>query len=173
MGSRMKKCTVNGYFNGAMCGNILVGGNSECGLVDGVGCTYQQIVKRPTEAPAVQPVAPVEVPKPVAVKKKVLEKHVEAYLYKKMKKLGGECYKWSSTNMRGVADRICVFPPDRNCPTGIITLVELKKDAKAKLSPTQVKFHDKMAALRVPHVYVLHGKEEIDLWLKSMGHGDV
>lgn len=113
---------------------------------------------------------PMPVPRPVAVEKKVLEKHVEQYLYKQMKKLGGECYKWQSINQRGVADRICVFPPNSLCPTGIVCMVELKKDIKARLSPGQKKFHARMTELRVPNVYVLHGKEEVRLWITSMGY---
>ncbi len=113
---------------------------------------------------------PVPIPRPVAVEKKILEKHVEQFLYKKMKKLGGECYKWQSINQRGVADRICIFPPSGHCPTGIVCMVELKKDKKAKLSPGQIKFHNKMIELRVPNVYVLHGKDEVSLWIKSMGY---
>lgn len=157
-------CSVGGFFNGAACGYVMVGGKY-CALPEGNKCVYQQKLVKPAPPPA--PPKPVDVPKPVAVKKKVLEKHVEAYLYKKMKKLGGECYKWSSANTRGVADRICVFPG------GIVAMVELKKDTKAKLSPTQVKFHNKMSALNVPHVVVLHGKEEVTQWIKSMGYADV
>ena len=111
-----------------------------------------------------------EVPVPIKLEKKVLEKHVEAYLYNRMKKLGGECYKWSSMNMRGVTDRICIFPPDSMHIHGRIIFVELKKDAKAKLSPGQAKFFARMAQLQMPDCIVIHGKEEVDGWLKSLGY---
>ena len=108
----------------------------------------------------------VPVPRPVAVKKKVLEKDVEKYLYKRMKKLGGECYKWSSSNVRFVSDRICVFP------TGEIWFIELKKDSKSKLSPGQSKFLTKMRELNVTNVDVLYGKEDVDNWLTLLGYYD-
>ena len=113
-----------------------------------------------------------DIPRPVTIKKKILEKHVEQYLYKRMKKLGGECFKWSSINMTGVTDRICIFPPNKMLfmPEGLITFVELKKDNKAKLSPRQNKFHNRMGELHVQHVYVLYGKDDVDRWLKSMGY---
>lgn len=113
---------------------------------------------------------PVSIPKPVAVKKKVLEKHVERFLYKEMKKLGGECYKWSSANVRGVPDRVCVFPPNINSPTGIVALVELKRDATCTLSDNQKRFFARMNELKVNHIYVLHGKEEVSQWIKDMGY---
>jgi len=112
----------------------------------------------------------IEIPKPVAVKKKVLEKDVEQYLYKKMKKLGGECFKWASMNMRGVPDRICIFPPSGVHLHGRVIFVELKKDAKAKLSPGQAKFFARMAQLQMHDCIVIHGKEEVDGWLKSLGY---
>ena len=111
-----------------------------------------------------------DIPRPVIIKKKRLEKDVATHLYRRMKKLGGECYGWSSINTRGVTDKICVFPPLIFNGIGRVCMVELKRDTKSKLSPGQVKFHARMTALHVPHVYVLHGKEEVDLWLKSMGH---
>lgn len=48
----------------------------------------------------------------------MLEKHIEAYLRRRVEALGGECLKF--TAQRGVPDRI-VFMPG-----GQITLVELK-----------------------------------------------
>lgn len=51
----------------------------------------------------------------------MLEKTIEAYLVKRMKEIGGECYKWSSPGNRGVPDRICIFP------NGLVLFVEVKK----------------------------------------------
>ena len=104
------------------------------------------------------------IPKPVPVKHKVLESHVEAHLRKRMKALGGECYKWSSTNVRGVPDRICIFPGGR------IWFVELKRDHKCKLSPLQAKFFERMKSLRVDNCITLHGKIEVDQWLAGRGY---
>jgi hypothetical protein len=113
---------------------------------------------------------PGAIPEPIKLERNVLEKHVAQYLYKKMKKLGGECYGWSSIHMRGVTDKICIFPPDSLHADGRICLVELKKTTKDKLSPNQVRFHARMKQLKVWHCHVLHGKKEVDLWLKSMGY---
>jgi len=107
---------------------------------------------------------PIPVPQPIKVERKVLEKHVEQFLIKKMKDLGGECYKWHSQNVRFVTDRICVFP------NGTTALVELKRDVTCKLSTGQAKFHARMKELNVPHVYVLHSKEEVSQWISSMGY---
>ena len=40
----------------------------------------------------------------------VLEKAVEAYLVKEVKKLGGMSLKWPAIAQKGVPDRICIFP---------------------------------------------------------------
>ena len=162
-------CAVNGIFNNAACGYIIVGGKL-CGLPEGAKCVYQQRMSKPVQQ---SPTPKTAVPAPVTVKKKVLEKHVEAYLYKKMKKLGGECFKWASMNQRGVPDRICVFPPLGGTGAGLVCFVELKKDAKCKLSPGQQSFFNKMDTLHIASCFVLHGKAEVDLWLKTMGYPDV
>lgn len=104
------------------------------------------------------------IPEPVKLKPKVLEKHVEAYLVRLMKKLGGECYKWASANTRGVPDRICIFPD------GLIVFVELKRDRTCKLSPHQLKFAKRMIELNVIHNVVLHGKEEVRQFITDMGY---
>ena len=54
----------------------------------------------------------------------MLEKEIEKYLVKRMKEIGGECYKWSSPGNRGVPDRICIFP------SGKVVFVELKAPGK-------------------------------------------
>lgn len=54
----------------------------------------------------------------------MLEKEIEAHLVKRMKEIGGECYKWSSPGNRGVPDRICFFPNRK------IVFVELKAPSK-------------------------------------------
>jgi len=79
-----------------------------------------------------------------------------------MRQLGGKALKWQSMNNRGVTDRVCIMPPTEVHKEGRIALVELKRNTKARLSPTQVKFHDELTRLRVPNVVVLHGKEEVE-----------
>ena len=50
----------------------------------------------------------------------ILEKKIEEKLRKRMKSIGGRCYKFVSPGNNGVPDRICVFP------SGQIVFVELK-----------------------------------------------
>lgn len=71
----------------------------------------------------------------------MLEKEIEAHLVKRMKEIGGECYKWSSPGNRGVPDRICFFP------NGSVVFVELKKPGK---KPTELQY--------------LVGERLMDLW---------
>jgi hypothetical protein len=49
------------------------------------------------------------------------ERDVEAYLRKRVKATGGECYKWVSPGRRNVPDRICMWPG------GYIVFVEVKR----------------------------------------------
>lgn len=163
--SRMKKCSVDGFFNGALCGSLLAGEYLECGLPDGVSCCYQQTVLRPVEI-----AVPTPIPVPVKVKRKILEKDNENYLHKKMTKLGGECYKWQSINQRGVTDRICVFPLGDLPPMANFWLVELKRDKTCSLSPGQERFHKRMAVLGIRNICTLHTMAEIDAWLTERGY---
>ena len=100
--------------------------------------------------------------KPIPVKRKVLEKHVEAYLIKRVKALGGISYKWSSMNVRGVADRVVIFPG------GWVYFVELKRDKSCPMSKHQKIFFDTMASLNMEACVCLHGKEEVDSWIESL-----
>lgn len=100
---------------------------------------------------------------PIKIEPKVLEKHVEAHLIRRVRKLGGECYKWSSQNVRGVPDRICIFPG------GTVWFVELKKDKTGRLSPLQAKFFERMEILGMGQCVVLKGKEDVDQWIESLG----
>jgi len=102
-------------------------------------------------------------PVPVAVERKVLEKHVEKRLVHLMKKLGGECYKWSSQNVRGVPDRICVFPD------GTVYFVELKRDRSGRLSKLQQRFIDRMRQLKMDRVVVLYGMDQVEDWVQAKG----
>jgi len=98
---------------------------------------------------------------PIPVERKVFEEDVEKHLMRRMKVLGGECYKWSSKNVRGVPDRICVFPD------GTIYLVELKRDKTGRLSTLQKRFFDRMEQLNVSCTAVLRGREEVDAWIEE------
>ncbi len=102
---------------------------------------------------------------PIPIQRKITEKDVEAYLIRKMKALGGECYKWANNsvaggNVKGVPDRICIFP------TGGIYLVEVKRDRKATLSKNQKSFFERMRELNVTQCTVIYGKDGVDEWLR-------
>lgn len=79
----------------------------------------------------------------------MLEKDIEKFLVREVKKLGGLCYKWVSPGNAGVPDRI-VLLPDRP-----VMFVELKTDT-GKLSRLQEIQIKKLKAI-TEHVYVLRG----------------
>ena len=99
---------------------------------------------------------------PIPVKRKSLETDVETHLVRRVKAIGGECYKWSSKNVRGVPDRICVFPD------GTVCFVELKRDKSGRLSSLQQRFIQRMHKLQMKEMYVLHGKSQVDEWVDNM-----
>lgn len=102
--------------------------------------------------------------KPIKVERKVLEKHVEAYLVSRVRLIGGKAYKWASANVRGVPDRVVVLPG------GEVWFVELKKDDRAKLSHHQKVFFEEMDQLGMDRVAVVRGKSGVDAWLKERGY---
>ena len=83
----------------------------------------------------------------------MLEKEVEKYLVREVKKLGGFCYKFVSPGNAGVPDRIVFLP---NKP---VKFVELKTD-KGRLTKLQEIQIKRLRGLGQA-VYVLHGKEEV------------
>ena len=103
--------------------------------------------------------------KPIKVERKILEKDVEAYLVRQVKKLGGRCLKWSSMNNVGVPDRVVILPG------GVIWFIEVKRDNKSYLSKHQKLFFDSMAELGVTNCCVLHGKSEVDIFINAATWG--
>lgn len=97
-------------------------------------------------------------------KRRVTEAVIEAYLRQRIKALSGECYKWSSPNVRGVPDRICVFPDGR------VYFVEVKAP-DGKLTTLQNKFIARMLTLNFKRCRVVWNKEDIDRWLREIGYG--
>lgn len=91
---------------------------------------------------------------PVVNKRKESEKKTESYLIERTRALGGQSYKWSSPNNRGVPDRICLFP------FNTILFVEVKSEGK-KPSKLQQLVLNKLKRLAA-HVYVVNTKTEID-----------
>lgn len=49
------------------------------------------------------------------------ESRIEEYLKQQMIALGGECFKFTSPGLKGVPDRICIFPG------GKVVFTELKR----------------------------------------------
>lgn len=98
---------------------------------------------------------------PIKVERRVQESDVEAYLCRQVKARGGECFKWSSKNVRGVPDRIIVFPD------GYVWFIEVKRDARAPLSKLQASFFAKMRAMSMRRCAVVRGKEGVDAWIKA------
>ena len=84
----------------------------------------------------------------------MLEKQIEAYLVKSVRRIGGVAYKFTSPAHRGVADRIVCLP------NGQTWFVELKTEG-GRLSPLQKVFGDEMARLKQNYC-VLWNKEQID-----------
>ena len=94
----------------------------------------------------------------------VTEAQVEAYLRKRIKALGGECYKWSSPNVRGVPDRIVMLPGKQPW------FIEVKAPT-GKMSKLQKLFFARMQELGFGQTRVLWSKDDIDQWLeKELGY---
>ena len=86
-----------------------------------------------------------------------MEKHIEAYLVKRVKALGGIAYKWRGHG--GAADRIIVLPD------GTVWFVEVKTIG-GRLSALQKVFAANMARLGQRDT-VLWTKEQVDAWLTT------
>lgn len=96
----------------------------------------------------------------------MLEKDIEKFLVREVKKLGGLCYKWVSPGNAGVLDRIVLLP---NRP---VMFVELKTD-RGKLSRLQELQIKKLKAI-TEHVYILRGLEEVREFIKwNLDHTNI
>lgn len=84
----------------------------------------------------------------------MLEKHIEAALVRRVKKLGGLCEKFTSPSARSVPDRIVTMPG------GVIIFVELKATGK-KPTELQERDHARRRALGCD-VRVINTKEDAD-----------
>ena len=60
----------------------------------------------------------------------IREKVIEKYLYTKVREYGGRAIKLTSSNLRGLPDRLCLFPG------GLVVFVEVKAPGR-KPSPKQ------------------------------------
>jgi hypothetical protein len=89
----------------------------------------------------------------------MLEKHIEAYLVKRVNERGGRAYKFVSPANRGVADRVVCLPGRA------VWFVEVKAEG-GRLSPLQKVFADEMARLGQNYV-CLWSKEDVDTWIQA------
>lgn len=84
----------------------------------------------------------------------VLERDVEQYLVRRIKRLGGTAEKFTSPGRRSVPDRLVTLPGGR------IVFVELKRPG-AKPTTNQAKDHERRRAMGC-EVMVLDSKEAVD-----------
>lgn len=89
----------------------------------------------------------------------MLEKNIEMYFNKQIKKMGGLSRKYTSPGRRGVPDRIAIL-------NGHVYFVELKRPGQ-KPRPDQLAEHRALAKHDVK-VYVLDSKYAVDVWLENL-----
>ena len=93
------------------------------------------------------------------MKEHMLERQIEAYFVKAVRRIGGVAYKFVSPAHRGVADRVVCLPD------GSTWFVELKTEG-GRLSPLQQVFQSEMARLGQKYA-CLWSKEHVDEWIKE------
>jgi len=90
----------------------------------------------------------------------VREDDIETHLYKRVKKLGGMCYKFTVPGRRNVPDRIMMLP-------GIcMQFVELKKPGE-KPNDAQIREHARIQEWTGFRVLVWDTKYQIDSYLSD------
>lgn len=82
------------------------------------------------------------------------ERDIERYLTTRVRRIGGECFKFTSPGRVGVPDRIVLLPG------GEVYWVELK-DWLGKLSPEQVRMHKILIDLN-QEVLVIRSVDQVD-----------
>lgn len=89
-----------------------------------------------------------------------LEKQVEKRLIRKVKELGGRCWKFVSPSNRGVCDRIVIHQ-------STVYFVELKRDT-GKMTPLQVRF-EKLIKEQGGNFVCLYGYWGVDKFIEEIG----
>ena len=101
----------------------------------------------------------VSTPKAMAMSN-ILEKEIESYLVKAVKKKGGFCFKFVSPGISGVPDRIGLFP------LGKVVFFELKAPGK-QLRPLQEKRKRQLESLGFS-VYCIDHPDQIERVLSEV-----
>jgi len=102
----------------------------------------------------------VSTPKAMAMSN-ILEKEIESYLVKAVKKKGGFCFKFVSPGISGVPDRIGLFP------LGKVVFFELKAPGK-QLRPLQEKRKRQLESLGFL-VFKIDSKLQVDEIITTIG----
>lgn len=92
------------------------------------------------------------------------EKEIENYLVKRVKKLGGLCFKFISPGNAGVPDRIVI-------KDGKLIFIELKATGKKVRALQQLQIDKLLKHEQI--VYVTDSKDKIDIILKQEFENEV
>ena len=93
------------------------------------------------------------------------ENTVEGYLRKRVRAVGGKCYKFVCSGHIGAPDRICIFPHSR------IYFIETKAPG-GKPRPSQLAFHRELAALGVT-VRIIDTREKVRAFIKAVTANEI
>jgi hypothetical protein len=97
------------------------------------------------------------------LRSKELEKHIEAYLVKRVEGCGGQAYKFTSPQRANVPDRLVLVPPGELSSHAVF--VEVKAPGKEPTSG-QLREHDRLIKMGFP-VYVIDSKPGVDAFIKA------
>lgn len=92
----------------------------------------------------------------------VKEKSIETYLVKKVKEAGGEAIKMNPQGVKGIVDRLIIFPHN------ISYWVEVKRPKGGRLSPAQLKWRELLTFKYHVNYAVVHTTEQVDGLLKKI-----
>lgn len=91
----------------------------------------------------------------------MLEKTVEEYLVREVKKIGGIAYKFTSPGNAGVPDRIVILPG------GQIHFIEMKRP-KGSVTKARQKMQQDRIKSKGANVRSAYTKEQVDAFIKEV-----
>jgi len=94
----------------------------------------------------------------------VLEKAIEKYLVKEVKRIGGISYKFESPGNNGVPDRLVILPKGR------VYFIELKRPKNSKTASLQHFQHERLKDLGAD-VRIVRSIDAVDDFIKEVSHG--